>query len=91
MLVKLRYRRFITIRSGRNGGWNRGEFRTHMVGENMLPKDPNMLLSVINMKLRDFYPSLDALCDDTDEDRESIVRILSEAGYTYDPEKNAFV
>ncbi|HJB69908.1 MAG TPA: DUF4250 domain-containing protein, partial [Candidatus Flavonifractor avistercoris] len=30
----------------------------------MLPKDPVILLSVINTKLRDFYPSLDALCDD---------------------------
>ena len=29
-----------------------------------LPQDPNMLFSFINMKLRDFYPSLDALCDD---------------------------
>ena len=29
-----------------------------------LPKDPVMLLSVINTKLRDRYPSLDALCDD---------------------------
>ncbi len=57
----------------------------------MLPKDPNMLLSVINMKLRDFYPSLDALCEDMDEDMESIVCVLSEAGYTYDPGKNAFV
>ena len=27
-----------------------------------LPKDPMMLFSFINMKLRDFYPSLDALC-----------------------------
>ncbi|MBO1680927.1 DUF4250 domain-containing protein, partial [Bittarella massiliensis (ex Durand et al. 2017)] len=29
-----------------------------------LPKDPAMLLSIVNMKLRDFYPSLDVLCDD---------------------------
>ena len=29
-----------------------------------LPKDPMMLFSVINMRLRDIYPSLDALCDD---------------------------
>ena len=29
-----------------------------------LPKDPIMLLSVVNMKLRDTYSSLDALCDD---------------------------
>ena len=27
-----------------------------------LPSDPIMLLSVVNLKLRDFYPSLDALC-----------------------------
>ena len=33
----------------------------------MLPKEPNMLLSVINTKLRDFYDSLDSLCDDLDE------------------------
>ena len=29
-----------------------------------LPKDPVMLLSVINTELRDKYPSLDALCED---------------------------
>ena len=34
----------------------------------MLPKDPVILLSVINTKLRDFYPSLDALCDDLQVD-----------------------
>ncbi|MGN1246780.1 MAG: DUF4250 domain-containing protein, partial [Muribaculaceae bacterium] len=27
-----------------------------------LPKDPMMLMSFINMKLRDCYPSLDELC-----------------------------
>ena len=31
-----------------------------------IPKDPVMLLSFINMKLRDFYPSLDELCTDLD-------------------------
>ncbi|MEE3494717.1 MAG: DUF4250 domain-containing protein [Butyrivibrio sp.] len=30
----------------------------------MLPKDPVMLLSYMNMKLRDNYSSLEALCDD---------------------------
>lgn len=57
----------------------------------MLPKDPAMLLSVINMKLRDFYPSLDALCGDMDESREEILSALSQIGYQYDEEKNAFV
>ena len=50
-----------------------------------------MLLSVINTKLRDNYPDLDALCDDMDEDKEMIIKTLSGAGYTYDPEKNAFI
>ena len=37
----------------------------------LLPEDPYMLLSVVNMKLRDCYPSLDALCDDLEVDREA--------------------
>ncbi len=57
----------------------------------MLPKDPVMLLSAINMKLRDFYQSLDALCDDLDEDKAEIVSKLSQIGYVYDAEKNRFV
>ena len=32
----------------------------------MLPQDPNILLSYINTKLRDQYPSLEALCEDLD-------------------------
>ena len=30
----------------------------------MLPQDPMILLSYLNTKLRDFSPTLDALCDD---------------------------
>ena len=57
----------------------------------MLPQDANMLLSIINMKLRDFYGSLDALCEDLDEDKEQIQKTLSVIGYTYDGEKNQFI
>ena len=56
-----------------------------------LPKDPVILYSVLNTKLRDFYPSLDALCEDLDEDREQIIRTMAEAGFRYDAERNAFV
>ncbi len=56
-----------------------------------LPNDPIMLLSVVNMKLRDSYSSLDALCDDLDESRESIEKTLSSVGYTYDESVNQFV
>ena len=38
-----------------------------------LPKDPMVLFSVINMKLRDCYSSLDELCEDMDVSREDIV------------------
>ena len=56
----------------------------------MLPKDPIMLLSAVNMKLRDQYSSLDALCEDMDESKDAIVAKLAEVGYEYDPETNRF-
>ena len=48
-----------------------------------LPKDPMMLMSVINMKLRDFYSDLDALCEDLDIDRNDLEKTLSAAGFEY--------
>ena len=39
---------------------------------NEMPKDPMMLMSFINMKLRDFYPSLDDLCADMDVDKRAL-------------------
>lgn len=57
----------------------------------MIPKDPVMLLSFINLKLRDFYGSLDALCDDMDIERAEIEDKLSSIDYQYDKEKNQFV
>lgn len=57
----------------------------------MIPKDPVMLLSYVNLKLRDFYDNLDALCEDLDADRDEIVGKLSGIDYYYDEEKNQFV
>ena len=56
----------------------------------MLPKDPNILLSMINMKLRDRYSSLDELCEDLDESRAELEDILGGAGYKYDAARNQF-
>lgn len=56
-----------------------------------LPKDPFMLLSIINMKLRDQYADLDTLCDDLDVDREALERTLADAGFAYNPQTNSFV
>lgn len=55
-----------------------------------LPKDPMMLFSLINMKLRDFYPSLDALCEDMNVNKEDIINRLKEAGFEYNAEQNKF-
>ena len=57
----------------------------------MMPKDPVMLLSYMNLKLRDFYPSLPAFCEDTGEDMDQIVDKLSQIDYHYDREKNQCV
>lgn len=55
-----------------------------------LPKDPYMLLSVVNMKLRDEYPSLDEMCASLDIDKEDLITALKDAGFTYSPETNSF-
>ncbi|KRN47809.1 hypothetical protein IV49_GL001317 [Kandleria vitulina DSM 20405] len=49
-----------------------------------------MLLSVINMKLRDQYDSLDSLCDDLDVNKEEIINTLSSVNYVYDETQNQF-
>lgn len=56
----------------------------------MVPRDPVMLLSFINMKLRDQYDSLEALCDDLDISESEIVERLKTIDYIYDIEKNQF-
>lgn len=57
----------------------------------MIPKDPVMLLSFVNLKLRDFYPDVEALCKDLDIDREELEEKLAGIDYHYDREKNSFV
>ena len=57
----------------------------------MLPSDPIMLLSVINMKLRDQYASLEALCEDMDVDEQQLRSRLLEVGYEYSGERNQFI
>ena len=58
---------------------------------NNLPNNPYDLLSIINMKLRDFYSSIDDLCDDLDENKEEIDNILNSIGYYYSKENNQFI
>ena len=55
-----------------------------------LPKDPMMLFSVINMKLRDCYSSLDELCEDMNVDKDELVNQLKTVGFEYNPARNRF-
>lgn len=52
--------------------------------------DPNILVSMINMKLRDFYSSLDTFCEDTQVDIKELEEKLKSAGFVYIKEINQF-
>ena len=56
-----------------------------------LPTDPIMLLSVVNLKLRDYFKNLDALCEDLDVDKTDLCAKLRAAGYEHDAQRNQFV
>lgn len=56
----------------------------------MLPKDPVMLLSFINMKLRDQYDSLESLCEDLGAEEKDVIQILEKIDYHYDRTTNQF-
>ena len=55
-----------------------------------LPKDPVMLLSVVNTKLRDFYPNLEELAAAEGVTVEEIVNTLEKINYIYDKNQNRF-
>lgn len=56
----------------------------------ILPEDPMMLLGVVNMKLRDEYPSLDELCQSMGVDRALLEERLAAAGFEYSERNNRF-
>lgn len=57
----------------------------------MLPNDPYMLLSAVNMKLRDIGLSLEELCDREEASEEEVREKLAGIGYFYDESRRAFV
>ncbi|RHR32575.1 DUF4250 domain-containing protein [Clostridium sp. AF19-22AC] len=58
---------------------------------NKLPADPVILLGVINTKLRDYYRTLDDLCDDMDISRTELSGRLKMIDYEYDAGRNQFI
>ncbi len=55
-----------------------------------IPSDPFMLLSFVNMKLRNAYDSLEALCEDLSLEKNAITEKLEAVGYHYDAESRQF-
>ena len=56
----------------------------------MLPRDPMILLSLVNTKLRDEYATLSELCEVLDEDQLELTSRLEAIGFHYDPAQNQF-
>ena len=57
----------------------------------MMPKDPAILLSYVNTKLRDEFPSLAELCAALDADRAVLEATLERLDYRYSQERNQFI
>ena len=56
----------------------------------MIPQDPFILLSWLNMKLRDEYSSLNELCSALGLDQQLLKDKMKSAGFVYDPVANQF-
>lgn len=56
----------------------------------MLPNDPVILVSYINMKLRDEQISLQEFCDANDLDRAELEGKLAAAGFLFDEQREQF-
>lgn len=56
----------------------------------MIPKDPMILFSFINTRLRDSQLSLEELCSELDIDRVDLEEKLRAVGFEYDAALNRF-
>lgn len=56
----------------------------------MNTNNPFVLLSLINTKLRDFYQSLDQLCEMENLEKKDIIDKLAQINYYYDESVNQF-
>lgn len=56
----------------------------------MIPSDPMILLSYVNLKLRDEFSSFEEMCDRLDIEKQEIEEKLASIGYKYNSEQNQF-
>lgn len=59
--------------------------------ENWKEMDPYILLSLVNMKLRNYYPSLDILSEEESIPKNELIAWFHEIGYHYQKEGNHFI
>lgn len=59
-------------------------------GERNMPNDPVMLLSFVNMKLRDCYKDIESLCSDYHVTVEELSDKLKVIDYHYDRKTNQY-
>lgn len=55
-----------------------------------IPTDPAILLSYVNTKLRDDFPTLEELCKSLCIPQDKLESKLASIGYSYDSSKNQF-
>lgn len=60
------------------------------MGMSTIPKDPVILYSFLNTKLRDQYSSFTSLCEDMELNEEEILSILKTMDFHYDAKGNQF-
>ena len=61
-----------------------------MTIEDIKDMDPNILVSIINLKLRDYYSNLENLCEDMNIDVNVLENSLKKGGFSYNKEINQF-
>lgn len=61
-----------------------------MTTEEIKEMDVNILVSIINLKLRDYYSNLDLLCEDMNIDKKVLIETLNKSGYEYKNTLNQF-
>ena len=55
-----------------------------------LNMEAEILISILNTKLRNDYNSLESLCEDLDVNQDDIIDKLAKDGYVYDVASNQF-
>ncbi len=59
--------------------------------DQLLQMDSHMLLSIVNMKLRDGFNDLNSFCEDIDIEPEVLQEKLINIGYIYTKDFNQFI